>query len=1024
MRDPLDVLLEQTWNVVAARRIQPEAVYRLQLRREFPFTSAQAITSYLSELGITHVYASPYLKARAGSPHGYDIVDPRQIHPDLGSESDRANWVQTLRQHGMGHILDVVPNHMGIGNDNEWWQDVLENGPASPYSTFFDIDWFSPTRSELRGKVLLPVLGAPYGEVLESRQLILEYQAGSFSFRYFDHRFPAAPRSYALILGHRLEDLEKKIGSDSPAWLEWQSILTAIRHLPDRLETDPSRIAEGLREKEIIKRRLATLTENEAPVRDHLDSLVAELNGVAGDPRSFDRLDQLLEEQAYRLSFWRVASDEINYRRFFDVNELAAISNERDEVFQATHALVLQWLADGSIDGLRIDHVDGLYDPRQYLDRLQQHYLLSVARRLREVEPAFRDLDWASLEGPLRERFSDLLRDSRSRGEWPPLYVVVEKILGHEERLPTDWAVYGTTGYDFLAHVNAFFVAPNRDSFTRLYHEILNDDPRFPEVAYASKRLILQSLMSSELQMLAHQLDCLAQKHRWSRDFTRNTLRQVLREVIANFPVYRTYIGDEGVRETDRQAILRAIRAARQRNPAISSALFEFVQRILLQEPIHPTATDPGFFAEQRRFVGKFQQLTSPVVAKGVEDTAFYRFHRLISLNEVGSDPDRFGLTAIELHRFFAERQRSWPWALSTLATHDTKRGEDVRARLNVLSEIPDEWSQTVRRWREWNRPHRLALDEIEVPDPNEEYFLYQTLVGTWPIEDFDPARPERTPSEAAEALQASFLPRILDYMSKALNEAKVYSSWIRPDPEHDAALRHFITRILDAAKNPEFLADIRNFARRISHWGCFHSLAQTVLKLTAPGVADIYQGAELWDLSLVDPDNRRLVDYELRQSYLRRIQDRFEHDPVPLCRDLLAHKEDGRIKLFTVWRCLRARRSAPGLFSQGEYEPLELSGNYSSHALAFARRHVGKEALVVVPRWLLSFVEPDRLPLGERWGDTRVVLPESWGCRTYINVFTGRVESLHVEARLSQLFADFPVAVCLSRVSESMHEP
>lgn len=1013
MRDPLDVLLEQTWNLVSDRQTRPEATYRLQFCREFSFREALQVTPYLAELGITHVYASPYLKARPGSRHGYDIVDHRQINHEVGSEEDRAAWVQSLRASGLGQILDVVPNHMGLGNDNEWWQDVLENGPASPYAIFFDIDWFSPARPELRGKVLLPVLGAPYGEVLESQQLILQFQQGAFFLSYFEHRFPLAPRSYEVILAHRLDELEKTLPPDHPGLLEWHSILTAIRHLPDRLETEPVRIAEGLREKEVIKRRLAALVEDQPILRDHLESIVKEFNGVEGNPRSFDRLDRLLDEQAYRLSFWRVAADEINYRRFFDINELAAISTEREEVFQATHGLILQWLADGSVDGLRIDHVDGLYDPRQYLDRLQECYLLAAAKRLRDSEPAFRELDWSALEGPLRERLSDMLRDSRSRQEPPPLYVVVEKIVSGDERIPADWAVYGTTGYEFLNHVNGLFVAPNRESFTRLYHAYLGDDPRFGEVAYLSKRLVLQSAMSSELQMLAHQLDRLAQKHRWSRDFTRNTLRHVLREVIAHFPVYRTYIGEGEVHETDRRAILRALRGAKQRNPATSSSLFEFVRRTLLQEPIHPTATDPELALEQRRFVGKFQQVTSPVLAKGIEDTAFYRFNRLLSLNEVGSDPDRFGLSPVQLHRFFLERQRAWPWALSTTATHDTKRGEDVRARLNVLSEIPDAWAAAIRRWREWNQPHRLVLDELEVPDANEEYFLYQTLVGAWPIEDFAPS-PDSTDLDAvpmSAAIRDSFLGRIHEYMSKSLNEAKVHSSWINPDPEYDAAVRRFISGILDPGKSPEFFSDIRRFARWVSHWGCFNSLSQVVLKLTAPGVPDIYQGTEDWDLSLVDPDNRRLVDYERRVQRLRQLQHDASRDLVVLCRELLSRKEDGRIKLYVIWRCLQARRRYPGLFTVGEYVPLEVDGQRSEQVFAFARRREGKMMVVAVPRCLAPAEQERGMPLGSRWGDTRIVGVEPPNPCSWTNEFTGRRHEGR-DWRVADLFADFPVAL------------
>ncbi len=538
----------------------------MQFHAGFTFRDAARLVPYLRDLGITHCYASPYLKARPGSQHGYDIIDHRVLNPEIGTDAAYAAFVDALHQNGLGQILDMVPNHMGVlGNENPWWNDVLENGPASPYANFFDISWFASPRPELHGRVLLPVLGEPYGKVLESQQIKLEYAAGAFTVTYFEHSWPVAPRSYGLILGYRLEELERRLGKDDPALVEYQSILTAVKHLPRRTETGPEKVAERQREKEVIKRRLAVLTQESAAVGDFLAETVAQFNGTPGDPRSFDLLDELLDDQAYRLCFWRVAADEINYRRFFDVNDLAALSMERPEVFEATHALVLKLLAEGQIDGLRIDHPDGLYDPRQYLRRLQEHFVLARARELAE------DQDWAVLEGPLRERVAAFVGQAFQPAEGPagwPLYVVVEKILGAAEALPVDWATHGTSGYDFLNQLNGLFVdAANAEEFTRLYRDWTQDDTPFAEVVYRKKFLILQVSLSSELHTLAYQLDRLAQRDRWSRDFTLHSLRHALREVIACFPVYRSYITADDVSDSDRKYVVRAVQRARCATP-------------------------------------------------------------------------------------------------------------------------------------------------------------------------------------------------------------------------------------------------------------------------------------------------------------------------------------------------------------------------------------------------------------------------------------------------------------------------
>jgi (1->4)-alpha-D-glucan 1-alpha-D-glucosylmutase len=1009
----LEPLLARVTEEAAARRHHPEATYRLQMHKGFTFQSARALVDYLHDLGITHCYASPFLQARPGSTHGYDIINHHVLNPEIGTAQEYDAWVAALHARGMGQILDMVPNHMGVMTGaNPWWNDVLENGPGSPYANYFDIAWGASPRPQLQNKVLVPTLGDPYGKVLASQQLRLEYDGGAFHVRYFDHRFPVAPRTYGLILRQRLEELEQALGPHAMPFLEYQSIITATEHLPPPTETDPAKVAERQREKEVIKRRLAVLSQESPEVLAHVEENVRLFNGEPGEPHSLDLLDRLLDEQPYRLAYWRVAADEINYRRFFDINELAALSMERPEVFEATHALVLRLLAEGKLNGLRIDHVDGLYDPKLYLERLQERYVLELARGLFEADPHRNGVDWKDLEGPLLEQ----VRAARGRPDSPlatALYVIVEKILGPGEPLQVDWPIHGTSGYNFLNMVNALFVdAGSARDFTRLYQAYTGDDTPFAETVYRSKYLILQIALSSELQMLARQLDDLAQKNRWSRDFTLNTLRHTLRDIIACFPVYRSYISAEGIHDTDRRYVETAVRRAMVRNPATSRSVFRFVRDMLLQQ-YADTATDQDR-AEQLRFAGKFQQVTAPVMAKGLEDTAFYIYNRLASLNEVGGDPDRFGLAPDAVHRYLQQRHAGYPWALSALSTHDTKRGEDVRARLNVLSEVPREWEEHLGRWGRLNAPHRKHVDDLLAPDANEEYLLYQTLLGAWPLG-------EPGPEEYQE-----FVRRVQAYMLKAQHEAKVHSSWINPDTDYDQAVGDFVAAVLDESKSAEFLADFRPFQRRVSHYGLLNSLAQTLLRLAGPGVPDTYQGTELWDLSLVDPDNRRPVDYDRRRRMLGDLRARLEaagRDRRGLARELTAAKDDGRVKLYVVSEVLRRRRDLPGLFAAGDYLPVQPAGQAREHVFAFLRRQGGAWALVAVPRLLARLVpSPYRLPLGaEVWGDTALPLADAGGPLRFENVFTG--ETLGPAGRdgrqslsVAELFAHFPVALCLAR--------
>jgi (1->4)-alpha-D-glucan 1-alpha-D-glucosylmutase len=1008
----IDELLEKAATAALGRRRFPESTYRLQFHAGFTFRDAARIVPYLHDLGVTDCYASPYLKARPGSKHGYDISDHRVFNPEIGAEEDYDAFTQALRSHEMGQILDVVPNHMGIvGNENVWWNDVLENGHSSPYAAYFDIDWH-PVKPDLQEKVLLPILGDPYGKVLESGQISLSYDGGALFAHYYDHRLPIAPETARRVLGHRLEELQKSLGKQSPEWMEYSSILTALGHLPARSETAADKVAERQREKEVVKRRLATLVESSAAVGKFITQNIALFNGKPGDPHSYDLLDDLLNDQAYRPAYWRVALDETNYRRFFDVNELAALSMERLEVFDATHVLILRLLREGKVTGLRIDHPDGLFDPRQYLDRLQQRYLLGQARNVFESDPAYRGQDWAAVDGPLRKAIRRAQQEGPASPLWRPLYVVVEKVLEQGEPLPEDWPCYGTTGYDFLNDLNELFVNPdNATSLTRTFHRWSDTDPSFGAVVYQRKFLILQVSLSSELHMLAHQLDRLSEKNRWSRDFTLTSLRHALREIIAWFPVYRSYISERGISGRDHLYVHTAVSRARAENPAISASVFNFVRDTLLRGPEdggEPLTRQDR--AEQLRFVGKFQQVTGPVMAKGLEDTAFYEYNRLVSLNEVGGDPSRFGSSVAEFHTRNLERQARHPLALSATSTHDTKRSEDVRARINALSELPQEWRKCLTRWNRVNRRLRVELEDLVAPSSNDEYLLYQTLVGAWPLVEIE-----------GEAHQ-QFIERIQQYMQKAIHESKAHTSWVNPNPAYDDGVRQFVARLLDPEGNRAFLDDFRVFQKRVSHFGLFNALSQTLLRITCPGVPDTYQGTELWDFSLVDPDNRRPVDYERRHGMLRQLREavaRAGHGLPALARRLMETKEDGRIKLYVTWRGLHCRREQPGLFSTGDYEPAIVHGDLEPHVCAFVRR-LGKEwAVVVAPRLLVSLIRGEgRLPVGrEVWGDSVLPLAGARPGERCRNVFTGEILTAadhagHVGLALADVLANFPVAL------------
>ncbi|WP_425614660.1 malto-oligosyltrehalose synthase [Anatilimnocola sp. NA78] len=997
----------------AQQQPQPAATYRLQLHHAFRFTDAAAIVPYLQRLGVSHCYASPYLKAVAGSEHGYDIVDHGQLNPEVGTEQDFDAFVASLRAAGMGHILDFVPNHMGVAsNQNLWWQDVLENGPSSQFATYFDIDW-SPLKTELANKVLLPVLGDQFGRVLENQQLQLKYADGAFLLQYYERLFPIAPRTYEMILAHRLEELTISLGAENPAALEYQSILTAIHHLPPRETTDPAQRAERDREKEIIKRRLRTLVEQEPLVLEFINKNVQLINGEAGNPQSFDRLEQLLDAQAYRLSHWRVASDEINYRRFFDVNGLAAVCMEQPEVFARSHAFVLKLLEEGKLDGLRIDHADGLYDPAGYLLNLQIERWLQFCRsefqRISDKTPATdgeqASLPWESFVPRFRQMAIDRYRQSRGNDSTKALYVVVEKILERNEKLPDDWPCAGTSGYDFLADVNSLFVdTRNEKVLTAIYEKFIADKPSFEELTYHCKRLIMKVSMASELHVLSHQLDRISECQRWSHDFTLNGLTLALREIVACFPVYRTYTMGEQVRERDRSYVEQAVARAKRKNPADSHHVYDFIREVLLHGNLERASEKERQMRVQ--FVGRFQQFTSPMMAKAVEDTTFYRYLRLISLNEVGGDPSRFGLSTAAFHQQNLDRQNRYPRSLTCLSTHDTKRSEDVRARINCLSEIPTRWKECVLRWARWNKRKKIKVDGELAPSRNDEYLLYQTLLGTWPAA-----------SLAGEALD-EYIERICQYMTKALREAKVNSSWISPNEAYEKATHDFIKAILAVEPASAFRVDFEPFADLVTRWGWWNSLSQTLLKLTCPGVPDTYPGTEVWSLRLVDPDNRRPVDFKDLEQRLRSLERRAQDSGrIALLKNLVERAADGNIKLFIHQVALQLRRELPDLFTGGQYLPLEITGSQAERLVAFARVHGSTQAIVIVPRMIAGLVPGGNAPVGDSvWLDATVMLPEQLRGAGWQNMFTAEQEQLGERLQAGVALANFPVSLWLRK--------
>jgi (1->4)-alpha-D-glucan 1-alpha-D-glucosylmutase len=928
----------------------PSATYRLQFTPEFGFSEAAGVLPYLHALGISDIYASPIFHAREGSQHGYDVVDPNELNPQLGSEEEFESLNEQARRLGLGWAQDIVPNHMAYDGQNRMLMDVLENGEASPFFDFFDIDWQHPYES-MRGKVLAPFLGGFYGECLEKGEIALHYDRHGLGVRYFSLQLPVNLESYSEVLTQNLNLLRKRLGSHHLDFIKLLGVLYALKNIPPKQES-----ADRADQILFVKQMLWELYTGTREIKEHLDANIARFNGIPGNPESFSLLDRLLSQQHYRLSFWKVAAEELDYRRFFNINELISLRVEDEKVFRHSHTLIFKLVREGKLSGLRVDHVDGLYDPLGYLKRLRQ--------------------------------------------EAGDLYLTVEKILGVDEELPSAWPVEGTTGYDYLNILNGIFCAgQQRRRFNQIYERFTGLETSWPALMPEKKRLIIGKYMAGDIESLAYLLKRVSSRDRHAADVTLYGLKRALVEVLAFFPVYRSYVSPGSFSAQDRDQLTKAVERAKEANAGLLLELNYIGRFLLLDFADHATDEERNRWTD---FVMHFQQLTGPLMAKGSEDTALYVYNRLLSLNEVGGAPDRFGASVEEFHDFNLRRLAHWPHAMNATATHDTKRGEDARARINVLSELPAEWEKNLRTWSRTNRAKKTKLRGAEAPDRNDEYFLYQTLIGSYPLnQDQD----------------GEFLERLTAYLIKAVREAKVHTEWLKPDGAYEQAFVDFARQILAPAEGNRFMEEFLPFAKKIAYCGMFNSLSQTLLKIASPGVPDVYQGTELWDLSFVDPDNRRPVDYTKRRHLLEELKDGEVKDRPGLLRDLLSRWEDGRIKLYLIHKLLDFRRAHRELFTDGEYIPLEATGESRQAVCAFARRKGQTWALAVVPRLVGHRVYHGTPPLGaEVWNSTALSLRDDMPGR-WLDIISGeRLEASDTAPTknllLRGVFNNFPAAL------------
>jgi len=942
------------------------STYRLQFHKNFTLADATRLLDYLFQLGVTDLYASPILVSRKGSGHGYDVTDPTRIDPEIGSEEDFEFLQSELAKRSMGLLLDIVPNHMAASSENRWWMDVLENGADSAFASYFDIDW-QPASRNLAGKVLLPLLGRPFGEVLDNGELQLTFQDGKFYVCYFDSLFPIAPESYYQILGNDHENLERQFGREIPSVQELAGIRAGFAGLAQT--TDRASATERRLKLDALRERLRILVADHAEVRSFVEARLREFNGVSGDPGSFLLLEYLLNQQHYLLAYWQDPNEGINHRRFFAITDLVGVRVEDPIVFEATHDQIVRLIGKGAKQGLRtglrIDHIDGLRDPAGYLARLRQ-----------------------ALAGVVSVDASKT-------------YVLVEKILAPGEQLPEDWLVAGTTGYDYMNYLQGPFVQTDgARRIEAMYRQFVGKISDFGTLVYEKKKLVMSSLLRVEMRGLTRHLAELAAKDRYARNIPWSDLHEVLTETTACMPVYRTYIRSLDVPQEAREVIGRALAGAQTKRPQLSGACVDFLRDVLtLTNPPHIV---PGQLEERLAFVMRWQQFTGPIIAKGFEDTALYAYYPLSSLNEVGGDPEPTrAVSREEFYRYLRDRQRQWPQALSATTTHDTKRSEDLRARVSVLSEIPDEWNSKVTEWARLNARHKSKLNGRYAPDANEEYLIYQTMLGIWPVDTDDPP---------------SITNRLQQYMTKALREATIHSRWVKPNEVHEQAVTRFVELLLSRESSPEFLHNIGAFQQKIAWCGMINGLAQLVLKIASPGTADFYQGSELWDLRLVDPDNRQPIDFHTRCEF-----ERAPSDLADSSFNLLQHWRDGRIKMYVTQKALRYRLEYPELFTNGDFSPVKAQGVREKHVIAILRHNSDHHAMAVAPRWLAeTYRVEERLPSNEFWGETSLVLSEN-APASWINVLTGqRIQTQMKRALRTITVAEalqcFPVALLSTR--------
>ncbi|HUX43225.1 MAG TPA: malto-oligosyltrehalose synthase [Terracidiphilus sp.] len=946
----------------------PSSTYRVQFNKDFRFIDCRDIVPYLHMLGIGALYSSPRFRARRGSEHGYDVASPLRVNSELGTEEEFNDLCMKLRHYGLGLVLDIVPNHMAASHENPWWMDVLENGPSSPYAHYFDIEWhpfISKAAVLQNNKVLLPILGDLYGNVLEQGLIAIGLDENGFFLRYYEHKIPLDPASYGHVLDACLDRIRRDLGEQHASIAELERLREEVRRIPSGTDLARENIILRLDQGRMVKRPIFVLYRDNLQARPAIESALREMS------QNPERMHLLLEQQAYRLAYWKIALEEINYRRFFDINELVCIRVEAEDVFAARHQIIFQLIAEGKVTGLRVDHIDGLYDPEAYLMQLEE-----------------------------------AVEDAAQR---KPFYVAVEKILGRDEPMPRKWKTFGTTGYDFLNALNELFLDPaGLATMEAAYARFTGKDESFDQVCYECKKLVMLELFAAEVQALGHQLGSLAAQDWKARDVPLSELIRAMVEVSARLSVYRTYIRNAQVSRRDSVYLKQALDLARETtaDSDIGDPAFRFLRRVLFLEP---SALSAELHAEYLRFVMRWQQFTGPVMAKGLEDTAGYVHNSVLSRNEVGSDAARSVLPGglSEFHRLQKERRLHWPHSMSATSTHDTKRSEDVRARLNVLSEVANEWEKSLSRWSAWNKSLHTEVRGVSVPTPSEETMLYQTMLGAWPLED--DAEPE-------------FLERVQTFLGKAVREAKVHSSWIRPDEAHEQALAHFLQGAFGADATA-FRKDFFRLQHRIAWYGMLNALSQVLLKITSPGVPDFYQGCELWDLSMVDPDNRRPVDFRRRIQLLEEVRRAHSEKPRLLLRQILANWKDGRAKLYLTDRALECRIAHATVYRDGEYTPLQAFGRLHTNVCAFARHLEQRWCITVAPRLYTQIARAGRMPLGKSaWQDTTLPLPaaapDAWqdaltGAK--LSTIEGPDGARHLT--LADVFKYFPVALLVGTV-------